>query len=111
MDKFGVLILHFCQGIIFSGADCVENCLTIQSIYNILKSERMFVYFNYGRGIKKMTVNKVELLKLILENDDVEKAVLTVAAIISDLLKQHESDQEQVVEYQDVLCQTSPTLL
>ena len=60
---------------------------------------------------RKMTDNKVELLKLILENDNPDQAVLTVAAIISDLLKQHESDQEQVVEYQQVLCQTSPTLL
>ena len=45
---------------------------------------------------RKMTENTVELLKLILETVDVEQAVLTAAAIISDLLKQHESDQEQV---------------
>ena len=64
-----------------------------------------------GRRIKKMTENQTELLRLILENDNPEQAVLTVAAIISDLLKQHESDQEQVVEYQQALCQTSPTLL
>ena len=44
---------------------------------------------------RKMTDNKVELIKLILETVDVERAVLTAAAIISDLLKQHESDQEQ----------------
>ena len=43
-----------------------------------------------------MTDNKVELVKLILENDDLDRAVLTAAAIISDFLAQHESDQEQV---------------
>ena len=44
-----------------------------------------------------MTENTVELIKLILETVDVEQAVLTAAAIISDFLKQHESDQEQTV--------------
>lgn len=44
-----------------------------------------------------MTENKVELIKLILENDDLEQAVLTAAAIISDFLKQHELDQEATV--------------
>ena len=42
-----------------------------------------------------MTENKVELIKLILENDDLDQAVLTAAAIISDYLKQHESSEEQ----------------
>ena len=37
-----------------------------------------------------MTDNKVELIKLILENDDVDQAILTAAAIISDFLKQEE---------------------
>ena len=45
---------------------------------------------------RKMIDNKVELLKLILESVNLEQAVLTAATIISDLLKQHESDQEQV---------------
>ena len=47
-----------------------------------------------------MTENKVELIKLILENDDLDQAVLTAAAIISDFLKQHESFQEQNVACQ-----------
>lgn len=42
-----------------------------------------------------MTENKVELIKLILENDDLDQAVLTAAAIISDFLTQHESSEEQ----------------
>ena len=55
----------------------------------------MFVYFNYERGIKTMTDNKVELIKLILENDNLEQAVLTANAIILDFLAQHESTEEQ----------------
>lgn len=41
-----------------------------------------------------MTENKKELLKLILENDNPEQAVITFAAII-DLLKRHEAFEEQ----------------
>ena len=47
-----------------------------------------------------MTENKIELIKLILENDDLEQAVLTASAIISDFLKQHESFQGQSVACQ-----------
>lgn len=42
-----------------------------------------------------MTENKLELIKLILENANVEEAVLTAAAIISDFRKQYESPEEQ----------------
>ena len=42
-----------------------------------------------------MTDTKVELIKLILENDNLEQAVLTANAIILDFLKQHESTEEQ----------------
>lgn len=56
-----------------------------------------------------MTDNTVELIKLLLENDDVEQAVLTAAAIISDFLKQHESSQEQSVACQQVFYQTIPS--
>lgn len=41
-----------------------------------------------------MTNNTIELLKIILENDNPEQAVNTVADIIFDYLKQHESYQE-----------------
>ena len=47
-----------------------------------------------------MTDNKVELVKLILENDDLDQAVLTAAAIISAFLAQHESSQEQIAACQ-----------
>ena len=47
-----------------------------------------------------MSENKVELMKLILENDNLDQAVLTAAAIIFDCLKQHESSQEQIAACQ-----------
>jgi hypothetical protein len=42
-----------------------------------------------------MTENKIELIKLILENDNPEQAIMTAAVIIHDLLKQHEASEEQ----------------
>jgi hypothetical protein len=42
-----------------------------------------------------MTENKMELIRLILENDNPEQALMTAAVIIHDLLMQHESYQEQ----------------
>ena len=47
-------------------------------------------------GIKIMTDNKTELIRLILENDNIEQAIMKASAIISDLLKQYESPQEQI---------------
>ena len=47
-----------------------------------------------------MTDEKIELLKLILENDNVDQAVLTAAAIIFDFQKQHESVEEQIAACQ-----------
>ena len=43
-----------------------------------------------------MSDTKAELIKLILENDNPEQAIMTVAAIIHDLLEQHESPEEQI---------------
>ena len=42
-----------------------------------------------------MTDNTIELLDIILENDNPEQAVLTVADIIFDYLKQYEPHQEE----------------
>ena len=56
---------------------------------------------------RKMTDNTVELIKLILETVDVEQAVLTAAAIISDFLKQNEFHQEENVACQQVTYQTN----
>ena len=53
-----------------------------------------------------MTENKTELIKLILENDNPEKAVMVFAAII-DLLKQHEAFEEQASVYLQTSYQTS----
>ena len=47
-----------------------------------------------------MTDNTVELLRLILENDNLDQAVLTAAAIIFDYLKQHESSEERIAACQ-----------
>lgn len=41
-----------------------------------------------------MTENEKELIKMIRANDNVEKALTTVAVIILGFLKQHESSQE-----------------
>ena len=43
-----------------------------------------------------MSENKTELIRLILENDNPEQAVMKAAAIILDLLTQYESSEEQV---------------
>ena len=43
-----------------------------------------------------MTENKTELLRLILENDNPEQAVMVAANIILGLLTQSESSEEQV---------------
>ena len=45
-----------------------------------------------------MTGSKTEIIKLILENDNVEQAVKIFADII-DFLKQNEASEEQVVAY------------
>lgn len=47
-----------------------------------------------------MSNNLTELLKLILENDNPEQAVLTVADIIFDYSKQHELRQEEIAACQ-----------
>ena len=43
-----------------------------------------------------MTENYTELIRLILENDNPEQAIMTADVIIRGLLKQHESSEEQV---------------
>lgn len=58
-----------------------------------------------------MTENKLEIIKLILENDNPEQAVRTVANIISYFSKQHELSQEQVVAVQDLLGQVHQGML
>jgi hypothetical protein len=43
-----------------------------------------------------MTENTTELIRLILESDNPEQAIMTASVIIRDLLKQHEEAEEQV---------------
>ncbi len=53
-----------------------------------------------------MTENKMELIRLILENDNPEKAVMAFAVII-DLLRQREASGEQVSARLQTSYQTS----
>lgn len=53
-----------------------------------------------------MTDYKAELLKLILENDNIEQAIMTASVIINDLLTQPESLEEQTVSCLQVVGQT-----
>ena len=67
--------------------------------------EQMFSCY-YERGTIIMTETKIEIIKLIFENDNPEEAIMTFAAII-DLLKQHEAFGEQVSECLQTSYQTS----
>ena len=53
-----------------------------------------------------MTENEKEVLRLILENDNPEQAVMTFAAII-DRLMQHEATERQASVCLQTSCQTS----
>ena len=67
---------------------------------------RTYIRKVYERGFWVMTDNKTELIKLILENDNPEKAVKFFAAII-DFLKQNEASEEQVAAFLRTSYQTS----
>ena len=56
-----------------------------------------------------MIDHKTELIRLILENDNIEQAIMTASVIISDLLKQHELLEEQTPSYHQVSGQKSPS--
>ena len=53
-----------------------------------------------------MTDNKLELIKLILENDNLDQAVMTANVIILDFLKQNGLLEEQTVACLQVCGQT-----
>lgn len=59
--------------------------------------------------IKIMTENKTELIRLILENDNLERAIMTANAIILDFLTQHESYEGQASACLGVCGQTTPS--
>ena len=42
-----------------------------------------------------MSENNIELISIIRENDNPEKALMTATLIVLDYLKQHESSEEQ----------------
>ena len=56
-----------------------------------------------------MTERKTELIKLILESNNPEKAVKIFAAII-DFLKSDEATEEQVLAFLQANCLTSPQI-
>lgn len=56
-----------------------------------------------------MTDYKTELIRLILENDNIEQAIMTASVIINDLLKQHELLEEQILSCLQVSAQTRPS--
>ena len=70
---------------------------------NTIKTEHLFDTHIEG-GNKIMTNNGKELIQMIRENDNPEKAIMTATAIILDFLKQHESSEEQVAVYLRELC-------
>ena len=56
------------------------------------------------RGIVEVDDNKMELIKMIRENDNPERALMTATLIVLGYLKQHGSSAEQVVVGQQELC-------
>ena len=58
-----------------------------------------------------MTENKLEIIKLILENGNAEQAVRTFAEIIAFVSKQHEANQQQAVAGRELMYQTSQGML
>lgn len=83
----------------------VDNCEKLN--YDGIRTDVLIV--NLEGGIKIMTENKMELIRLFLENDNPEQAIMTAAVIIQSLLKQHESSEEQVVACLQVCGQTNPS--
>ena len=57
-------------------------------------------------GRPQMTDNRTELLKLLLEHDNVEQAIITASAIIRECLMRHESSEPQPSVPLEVTCQT-----
>lgn len=47
-----------------------------------------------------MTDNESDLIRMIRESDNPEKAIMTASVIILGFLKQHESSEEQAPVYQ-----------
>ena len=80
--------------------------LTFLKTYFMMESEHQFAY---ERGFQIMNENKIELLKLLLENDNLENAIMTANAIILDCLKQHESSEERASACLQVCGQMNPS--
>ena len=75
----------------------------------MMELEHMFAMPIMKGEIKIMTENKTELIRLILENDNLEQAIMTASAIILDFLKQHESYEVQASVCLGVCGQMTPS--
>ena len=87
------MIFTTCHGNIFSRKRC-RNLLTFQIIDITLKLERVFDA-RYERGIKTMTENEMELIRIIRESDNPSQALMTAAVIVLGFLKQNGSSSTQ----------------
>ena len=67
---------------------------SVKLIYDGIRTYVLIVKLE--RGIKIMTENEKELIRLIRENDNPEQALMTATVIILGFLKQHESSEAQV---------------
>lgn len=67
-----------------------------------IKTEHMFL-----KGDTEMSKNKIELLKLIFENDNPEEVILTALDVVTSFLKQPESYQAPSVDFLQELFQTN----
>ena len=90
----------FVKGLQFVQQNTGQNYLTVSKIrcYNFNRTPVCVLLTM--RGEIQMSNNLIELLKLILENDNPEQAVLNVAEIIFDYSKQHGLHQEEIAACQ-----------
>ena len=70
--------------------------MTILKIYPILFIEHLFGIVYHERGLKILSENNMELIRMIRENDNPGQALNTAIVIVLDYLKQLESSEEQV---------------
>ena len=73
-----------------------RNKLTAFQNNNTIKTEQMFGNLLVSRGTQEMTNNEMELIKIIRENDNPTRALITATLVVLGYLKQHESFEEQV---------------
>ena len=73
--------------------------LTFLNIYSNMRIENIHSHCYMKGDLSKMTVNEMELIKLIRESDNFEQALMTATVIILGFLKQHGSSEEPAPAY------------